>query len=135
MSDPAVELDRAALRRLLRERYPFVAETDHGPQAVAAGECDRCGHEPRMVQPCGPPPADLSGPATPDWALGRRCAVAAGVEGWCDGHADEAAEAIAWLEALPADADDIARLWWIATGEVRATPDAARRARALLAGT
>lgn len=125
---------RRALREVLPTRWPFLAAVDLGPRAVAAGECDRCGEEPRMVQPCGPPPTDLAGPVDADWALGRRCALAAGVEGWCDGHAEEAAEALAWLAALPADADDAARLWWLATGEVRPDPTLAGRAVTLLAG-
>lgn len=124
--------DRAALRRVLRAHYPFVTATEWGPAAVAAGECDRCGEEPRMVQPCGPPPDDLPAPATPDWALGRDCAAAVGPAGWCDGHTEEAEEALDWLARLPDDADDVARLWWIATGEVRPDPLLLPRARALL---
>jgi len=54
--------------------------------------------------------------------LGRRCATALGADAWCDGHRQEAAEALAWLSMLPAEADDVARLWWVATGEVRLDP-------------
>ncbi|WP_370324903.1 hypothetical protein [Euzebya sp.] len=126
------DLDRAALREALRARHPWVDHTEWGPRAVTAGECDLCGEEARLVQPCGPPPAELRG-ATPDWALGRRCAAALGVEGWCDGHVDEATAALGWLEGLPADADVLARLWWVATGEVRPDPRSGRHAAALLA--
>lgn len=125
---------RAALRRILQGRFPFLSALDLGPRSVAAGECDRCGEEPRMVQPCGPPPGDLVGPAGPDWALGRRCALAAGVEGWCAGHAEEAEAALAWLADLPDTADQVARLWWLATGEVRADGPLLRAARLALEG-
>lgn len=113
--------DRAALRTALRRRYPWIDDPDRGPQAVAAGECDACGHEARLVQPCGPPPVTAR-PAGPDWALGRRCAARLGQDAWCDGHAAEADAALAWLAGLPREADDVARLWWVATGEVRPDP-------------
>ncbi len=125
------EIDRAALRSAIRAAHPWVTSTELGPQAVSAGECDVCGEEARLVQPCGPPPPQGTGP---DWALGRRCALDAGVEGWCDGHEEEALEALEWLQALPDDADRIARLWWLATGEVRPDPALVGHARALLAG-
>jgi hypothetical protein len=122
------------LRRALLGRYPWLADLDHGPQSVEAGECDGCGAEARMVAPCGPPPV-RSGPAAtrrgPDWALGRRCAGELGVEGWCDGHEDEAHIALGWLAALPEEADDVARLWWVATGEVRVDPSIIGTARRL----
>jgi len=85
-----------------------------GPQAVEAGECDRCGAEPRLTQTCGPS-------AYP--CLGRECALAAGEDAWCEGHAAEARAALGWLAALDADADDVARLWWLTTGEVRLNRD------------
>ena len=90
----------------LLQAQPFLNDLRFGPRNVTAGECDRCGAEPRMVQTCGPDGGEY----------GRRCARA---EDWCEGHADEAAEALAWLEALPEDADEIAYLWWLSTGEVR----------------
>lgn len=127
------DLDREALRRALRRRYAFVDHPDLGPRSVTAGECDRCGREPRMVQPCGPPPDDLPASATPDWALGRACARAIGVEGWCDGHVEEAQEALAWLAGLPSEADEVTRLWWVATGEVRPDGRLVAMARAALA--
>ncbi len=111
--------ERAALRALLRDRYGWVADPVVGPQAVSAGECDVCGQEARMVQPCGPPPVAGVGP---DWALGRRCAAALADEVWCEGHRAEGAAVRAALAALPEEADDVARLWWIATGEVRVDP-------------
>jgi hypothetical protein len=123
------DLDRGALRLALLAVHPWVAGTDVGPQAVSAGECDGCGQEARLVQPCGPPPP---GVRSPDWALGRRCALAAGVDGWCGGHEDEADAVLRQLAALPAEADDVARLWWLATGEVRPDPTLVRAARALL---
>ncbi|HUG83349.1 MAG TPA: hypothetical protein VMM13_02230 [Euzebya sp.] len=85
------------------------------------------------MQPCGPPPETLGRAATPDWALGRRCALVTGTDGWCDGHRDEAAQALAWLADLPPEADVVARLWWLATGEVRPDPALVRQATALLA--
>lgn len=50
--------------------------------------------------------------------LGRRCTEQLGVEAWCDGHADQAAAVAAWTLTLPPEADVVARLWWVATGEV-----------------
>lgn len=43
---------------------------------------------------------------------------------WCDGHAEDGAHRLAQLAALPAEADTVARLWWVATGEVRLAPAA-----------
>ena len=128
----AEQVDRRALRAHLQAAHPWLEAGGWGPRAVVAGECDACGEEARLVQPCGPPPS-VPG-VGPDWALGRRCAIAAGVEGWCDGHEEEAVEALAWLAALPPEADDVARLWWLATGEVRPDPLLVRRAAQLLAG-
>ncbi|CAN5843894.1 hypothetical protein BH24ACT15_BH24ACT15_28370 [soil metagenome] len=124
---------RADLRRQLQGRYDWLANVDIGPQAVTAGECDVCGQEARMVQPCGPPPSSLGSAAGPDWALGRRCAEQAGVEGWCDGHRDQAVQALAWLRQLSPNADVVARLWWLATGEVRPDPQLLVTAQALVA--
>lgn len=101
---------RRALRGALVERYPWITDPDVGPRAVEAGECDRCGAEARLVTTCGPTP----------WAsLGRLCATAVGLRGWCDGHAEDAARWLAHLRTLPDEADTVARLWWVATGEVR----------------
>lgn len=125
-------LDTAALRRMLIREHPWLSDTELGPQAVSAGECDLCHHEARLVQPCGPAPPELGGTATPDWALGRGCAQALGTDGWCEGHRDQADAALAWLADLPADADLVARLWWLATGEIRPDPALLHRARALL---
>jgi hypothetical protein len=117
-------MSRSALRTALLARYPWLAADDVGPQSVAAGECDRCAAEARLVAPCGPPPADLgaAGRVGPDWAIGRRCAAELGTDGWCAGHIEEAEEALAWLRLLPAEADEVARIWWVATGEVRVDP-------------
>jgi hypothetical protein len=116
------------LRRALLVRYPWLADLDHGPQSVEAGECDRCGAEARLLAPCGPPPGGAVGP---DWALGRRCAAELGLDGGGDGHEDEAESALAWTAALPPEADDVARLWWVATGEVRVDPSIIGTARRL----
>jgi hypothetical protein len=113
------------LREVLRERYPWVDDPDIGPRAVEAGECDRCQAEARLVEPCGPLP-DLAVPAGRDWALGRRCVAELGDEAWCDGHRDEGAAVRRWLARLPEEADDVARLWWVATGEARLDPEAVR---------
>src|SRR5688572_29799384 len=104
---------RGRLAQELRERYPWVADPAFGPSAVEAGECDACGSEARLVQTCGPG----SGVS-----LGRDCALAAGSDAWCAGHAEEANHALAWLRALPLEADAAARLWWVATGEVQIDP-------------
>ncbi|MGH8932806.1 MAG: hypothetical protein ACRDZO_19840 [Egibacteraceae bacterium] len=111
-------------------RYPWVDCTEFGPRAVEAGECDRCGAEARLVAPCGPPPRGVAG-ARPGWALGRRCALECGLDAWCSGHETEGQRALAWLSALPPEADDVARLWWVATGEVRVDGELLRRAQRL----
>lgn len=115
------------LRRELLARHPWLAETERGPQAVEAGECDACGDEARLIATCGP--------GAPPY-LGRRCAAASGVDAWCDGHRDEADAALVWLSDLPRQADDAARLWWVSTGEARLDPDAVAgiRRRALPTG-
>jgi hypothetical protein len=104
---------RRVLRAELLGRHAWVADDEVGPRTVDAGECDRCGDEARMVSTCGP----TSWPA-----LGVRCALELGAEAWCDGHAGQARSWLAWLAALPAEADAVARLWWVATGEVRLDP-------------
>lgn len=85
-----------------------------GPGAVEAGECDGCGAEARLVMTCGP---------GAEVFLGRRCATSAGADAWCAGHSDQAEDALKWLEDLPAEADTVARLYWVATGEVTMAPD------------
>lgn len=77
---------------------------------MEAGECDGCASEARLVQTCGPGPYQF---------LGRRCALAAGGDAWCAGHAADAAAALTKLAGLPVEADTVARVWWVATGEVR----------------
>ncbi len=106
-------IDRHQLRQALVRRHPWLARTDMGPRAVEAGECDRCGHEARLVMTCGPLPYRY---------LGRRCALRLGEEAWCEGHAPEGRAAQEWLRGLPEEADDLARLWWVATGEVQLDP-------------
>ncbi len=111
-------MDRAALRAALRARYPWLDATELGPRAVEAGECDRCTSEARLVETCGPSA----------WRyLGRSCADALGPEAWCEGHGEDAVAYLTWLAALPAEADDVARLWWVATGEVRVDPSLRER--------
>jgi hypothetical protein len=117
--------ERERLRAAMRARYGWLDEPDLGPRAVDAGECPRCGAEAALVPTCGPVA----------WqALGRRCAQEIGVAAWCDGHADEAARALAWLAGLPGNADHVARLWWVATGEVRLDPALLDRTRILALG-
>ena len=113
-----MDVDKGALRAVLVERYPWLDDELWGPRNVEAGECDDCSAEARLVETCGPGAARY---------LGRRCAEARGVEAWCDGHAEEAAGALRWAEALPTEADDVARLWWVATGEVRLDPELLQR--------
>lgn len=106
--------DRKTLQAALRGRYPWLDAFDYGPRAVTAGECDRCGNEPRFFPTCGPQSTE---------AIGRRCAKELGTSAWCDGHHDDAGVALVWASRLPPEADDVARLWWIATGEVALDPD------------
>ena len=101
---------RRSLREALGARYPWIGHDDIGPRVVEAGECDRCGTEARMVPTCGP----VRWPA-----LGRACAAEVGLDAWCDGHGDDARAWLGVLAALPPEADAVARLWWVATGEVR----------------
>jgi hypothetical protein len=105
---------RRALRDELLARHAWLDHDEVGPRTVEAGECDRCGDEARMVATCGPVA----------WAaLGRACALEIGPGAWCDGHAEQAASWLQLLAALPAEADVAARLWWVASGEVRPDPD------------
>lgn len=103
---------RRRLRDALASAYPWLTDPKVGPTTVDAGECDGCGHEVRLVDTCGPDRA----------RLGRRCAAEAGPSAWCDGHRDDADEALAALERLPDEADDVVRWWWVATGEVQLAP-------------
>ena len=113
---------RGRLRRALLARYQWVADTEWGPAAVEAGECDGCGAEARLVQVCGPGSAQF---------LGRTCVLTQAEQAWCSGHAGEAALAVEWVDRLPSEADIVARMWWVATGEVSLDPQlvAARVAR------
>jgi hypothetical protein len=114
----ARRFDKATLREALRSHHPWLDHDELGPRAVEAGECDRCGHEARMVETCGP---------TPHRYVGRRCAIQMGSDAWCEGHQERAHEALEWVRRLPDEADDVARLWWVATGEVRLDPDLVAR--------
>ena len=113
---------RATLRDALKDRYPWVADADLGPCAVVAGECDACGREARLVATCGPVSARY---------VGRNCLVAGNSEWFCDGHFAEARVAAAWAQTLPAEADTVARVWWVATGEVKLSPPVAAAAAGL----
>jgi hypothetical protein len=106
-------VERDALRGELRRRFAWLDHDELGPRHVEAGECDGCGQEARLVTTCGP---------GSDVYLGRRCAAPRGTAAWCDGHADQAAQALDWLASLPDHADTVARVWWVATGEVRLDP-------------
>lgn len=96
------------LNAALRAAHPWLDDMRFGPRNVDAGDCDRCGAEPRLVQPCNAP------------QVGRRCATE---DDWCEGHAGEARDALAYLQSLPDDADGVAYLWWLSTGEVRYSAD------------
>lgn len=106
-------IDRPALRRALLDAAPWLAATEVGPQAVDAGNCDRCGNAPRLLPTCGPAGAD---------AVCRRCAEELGDDGWCDGHVEDGRAARDWARSLPDRWADAVTLWWIATGELRVDP-------------
>lgn len=102
--------DRRRLRAALATVYPWVTDTELGPRSVEAGECDRCGRQPRVVATCGPVA----------WsALCAGCVETVGAAAFCEGHAAEAGAAAAWVRRLPDEWAQVARLWWVATGEVR----------------
>jgi hypothetical protein len=101
---------RAELRRALKARYSELLGSQRGPAAVEAGECDACEAEARLITTCGP---------TPFRYLGRTCAASMGEQAYCEGHAADALETAGWLGRLPSETDLVARLWWVATGEVR----------------
>jgi hypothetical protein len=101
--------DRRQLRRALLAVEPWLGSTDWGPRAVDAGPCDRCGELPRLLPTCGPA-------AWP--ALCRTCASQVGLDAWCDGHQEEARQALAWAAGLPGHWDVAVTAWWVATGEV-----------------
>lgn len=106
--------ERRRLQDSLAAAYPWVTDTDVGPRSVEAGECDRCGRQPRLVPTCGPVA----------WtALCGSCAVDVGEDSWCDGHRDDGATHRAWARTLPDEWPTVTRLWWVATGEI--VPDAA----------
>lgn len=102
--------DRRALRSAIADAYPWVGDPELGPRAVEAGECDRCGREPRFVPTCGPV----------EWeALCPACASEIGAAAWCEGHRAEGRRALDAVAGLPPEWALVARLWWVATGEVR----------------
>lgn len=103
-------IDRPALRRALLDAAPWLAATDVGPQAVTAGNCDRCGEQPRLLPTCGPAPYE---------ALCGGCAEEEGDDAWCEGHRLDGRSARTWAEGLPDGWADLVVLWWVATGEIR----------------
>lgn len=104
------DLDRRSLRAALVASYPWVTDTEVGPHAVEAGECDRCARRPRCVPTCGPVA----------WtSLCATCAGEVGDDAWCDGHRDDGVAHRAWARALPPEWPTVVRLWWVATGELR----------------
>ncbi len=105
---------RARLRARLQAEYPWLGSSTWGPAVVEAGECDRCGVEARMIPTCGP-----DAPAF----LGRGCLEGFGPDAFCEGHQDQLRAALTYVGALPREADDVARLWWLSTGEVRLEPE------------
>lgn len=105
--------DRRQLQAVLREQAPWLTSTEAGPAAVQAGQCDRCGQRPRLLPTCGP----VAWPA-----ICRACAQQVGTDAWCDGHADDAEELLAWARDLPAWWGDAVVLWWVSTGEVASGP-------------
>jgi hypothetical protein len=103
------DVDRRALRTALLTGYAWLGDPDVGPQAVVAGECERCGRHPQFVPTCGP---------TAWEALCPGCAGEVGLAVWCDGHAPEGRRILVALAGLPPEWDVVTRLWWVATGEV-----------------
>ena len=104
-------MDRRALRAALADLAPWTVDVDIGPAAVDAGECDRCGHQPRWVPTCGAQP----------WAqVCRDCVLELGTSAFCDGHHDDAVAYLATARTMPPDWATITRLAWVATGEVTA---------------
>ncbi len=95
-------------------REPWLDHPLVGPAAVDAGTCARCGDEPGFVVPCGP---DGGRPWCP------ACLQDRGVDAFCPGHADDAADALAVAASLPATWATLTRLAWAARGELRADPD------------
>ena len=102
--------DRRSLRQALIDAEPWLDDTEHGPRAVTAGMCDRCGDRPRLLPTCGSAGFE---------AVCRGCAAALGDAGWCEGHRDEGEHARAWAEQLPQRWGDVVVLFWVATGELR----------------
>lgn len=107
-------VDRRQLRRVVAEVAPWTTDPDTGPAAVDAGECDRCGDQPRWVVTCG---------AQPWRQICRDCVLELGTTAFCDGHRDDALAHIATARAMPDDWATITRLAWVARGEVQADDD------------
>ena len=109
MTDRTTPDERRALGAALVAEAPWVEATELGPRAVAAGQCDRCGARPRLLPTCGP---------TSWLALCRECGLEVGTEGWCEGHRDDAEDALRWARDLPVWWGDAVVLAWVASGEV-----------------
>lgn len=116
----AQQVDRRALRDALAEVAPWTRETDVGPRAVDAGQCDRCGEHPRLLPTCGPVA----------WrALCRDCALVVDTDAWCDGHRSDGERWLEWARSLPAWWGDAVVLSWVAAGEVGFDAEAVHHAR------
>ncbi len=103
---------RQTLRSTLLATAPWLGATEVGPQAVDAGRCGSCDELPRLLPTCGPAGAT---------ALCRDCALAAGDDAWCDGHREDGRAARRWAASLPDRWADLVVLWWVSTGELRAS--------------
>lgn len=110
---PFDRADRRHLRSALSSAVPWLTRPDAGPRSVDAGQCDRCGDQPRLVPTCGPA----------QWrALCRDCVLDVGLDAWCAGHAEDGRDVLDWAADLPPWWGDAVVLWWVATGEVDGPP-------------
>lgn len=62
-------------------------------------------------------------------ALCRECGLEVGLDGWCDGHVEEARTWLAWAADLPDWWGDAVVAWWVGTGEVAAPAPGPHHAR------
>lgn len=98
------------LRQLIRDRLPWVTDTQVGPTTIDAGPCGACGVAPAVVAVCGPVGFQ---------SVCATCCVDATEELFCAGHAEDAAYAKAYCTSLPDNWAQCVLLWWIATGEIQ----------------
>lgn len=91
----------------------WLDDAEFGPTSVDAGSCDRCARAPRLVAPCGPVP----------WrGVCRDCLLQVGPAAFCPGHEAFAVDVTARARALPPTWATLARLTWVARGEMDADP-------------